>query len=148
MPIISSEASGKARFVIIEQQPAPIRLYIQFPCTDTYTTICTNCRKPSLDSYVAQAFTVHYSTKLKNFPDFQKRNNLRKILAKCYCDSQRRNALRCGIDAKVRRKNEIARDLKKKIRVLIRKQGIQGRNPRVWRIKPVLNAKDTVVSND
>ena len=31
-------------------------------------------------TYQAQAFTVHYSIRLKNFPDFYNRNNLRKML--------------------------------------------------------------------
>ena len=50
-------------------------------------------------------------------------------------DSLGWNALHCGIDAKVRRKNEIARVLSKNFRVLIRKRGIRVRNPGVWRMK-------------
>ena len=42
---------------------------------------------------------------LKNFPDFYYRNNLRKMLVSISYDSLSRNALRCGIDAKVRSKN-------------------------------------------
>ena len=49
------------------------------------------------------------------------------------------NALRCGIDAKVRSKNEIARKKGRNFQVLIRKAGIYGRNPGVWRMKSILH---------
>ena len=73
--------------------------------------ICTNYRKPPSNSYVAQAFTVHYPDELKNLLDFLDWNNLRKMLVNIFVDSLRRIPIRCGIDAKVRRKNEIARVL-------------------------------------
>ena len=67
------------------------------------------------------------------------------MLVNISLDSLRRNPIRCGIDAKVRRKNEIARDLKKKFWVLIRMQGILGRNPSVWRIKPECRRKQALL---
>ena len=72
-----------------------------------------------------------------NFADFSVRNNLRKMLTIFSFDSLSRNALRCGIDAKVRSKNEIARVLRDFFRVLIRKVGIYGQNIGVWRMKPL-----------
>ena len=73
--------------------------------------------------YLAQAFTVHYPGKLKIL-QISARNNLRKMLTIFSSDSLSRNALRCGIDAKVRSKNEIARKKGRNFQVLIRKAGI------------------------
>ena len=74
---------------------------------------------------------------LKNFPDFYYRNNLRKMLVSISYDSLSRNALRCGIDAKVRSKNECASKKREKIHQLIRKAGISERNTRFWRMKSI-----------
>ena len=61
-------------------------------------------------SYKAQAFTVHYSSMPKIFQI----SNTGIIFVKCLQyvinDSRLRNAIRCGITAKVRRKNEYARE--------------------------------------
>ena len=54
-------------------------------------------------------------------------------------DSLSRNALRCGIDAKVRSKNECASKKREKIHQLIRKAGISERNTRFWRMKSILH---------
>ena len=112
-----------------------MRLYRQFPSYDTYTMTCTNIGNLPINNRLkAQAFTVHYSVILK-FTRFTIRNNLRKYLSKFQCDSLRRNPIRCGIDAKVRRKNEMARVLAKNFLVFIRNQGIRVRKSGVWRMK-------------
>ena len=64
------------------------------------------------DSYASASIYCPLFRYIKNFADFQVQNNLRKMLTICNKDSQTRNAIRCGITAKVRRKNEYAREMR------------------------------------
>ena len=98
------------RWKIIEQQPAPIRLYFQFLCTDTYTMICTNYKKPHIKFvHSASIYLSIIPSNLKILPIFRLGIIFTKCLSIFSFDSLRRIPIRCGIDAKVRSKNEIAR---------------------------------------
>ena len=78
-------------------------------CTIWYDSLFKT-QESLTNTHQAQAFTVHYSVVFKNFADFQLGIISVKCLQYVISDSQTRNAIRCGITAKVRSKNEYARE--------------------------------------